>query len=81
MARGRSARLQMVGVVGQEGQMEGVVGQEADGRQPDGAVAVGQGGPDGYDGGDGRVHEGQMARREGMGGCMRARWQLLGVVG
>ena len=25
--------------------------------------------------------EGQMARRDGMGGCMRARWQLLGVVG
>ena len=22
--------------------------------------------------------EGQIARREGMGGCMRARWQLLG---
>ena len=25
--------------------------------------------------------EGQMAGREGMAGCMRARWQLLGVVG
>ena len=25
--------------------------------------------------------EGQMAGSEGMVGCMRARWQLLGVVG
>ena len=44
-----------------------MVGQEADGKEPDGAGAVGQGEPDGQEG--------------GIGGCMRARWQLLGVVG
>ena len=44
-----------------------VVGQEADGREPDGAGTVGQGGSDSQEG--------------GMAGCMRARWQLLGVVG
>ena len=35
--------------------------QERDGREPDGAGVVGQGGPDGRKEGDGRVHEGQMA--------------------
>ena len=33
-----------------------VVGQETNGRKPDGAGVVGQGGPDGQEGGDGRVH-------------------------
>ena len=33
-------------------------GQEADCRVPDVAGAVGQGEPDGPEGGDGRVHEG-----------------------
>ena len=42
-------------------------GQEADGREPDGARQWGK--------------EGQMAMKEGMAGCMMARWQLLGVVG
>ena len=64
---GRRARWQLLRVVGQVGQMAGVVGQEADSREPDGARAVGQGGSD--------------ARREEMTGCMRVRWQLLGVVG
>ena len=54
-------------MVGQEGQIAGVVGQEADGREPDGAGTVGQGGPDGQEGGDGRVHEGQMAVAGGSG--------------
>ena len=53
MAGGRRARWQLLGVVGQEGQM----GQGQWGK------------------------EGQMARREGMEGCMKARWQLLGVGG
>ena len=44
--------------------MAGVVGQEVDCRETDGAGVVGQGGPDGQE--------------EGMEGCMRARWQLLG---
>ena len=57
----RSAIWQLLGLVGQESQMVGVMGQEADGREPDGAWAVGQGGPDGWEGGNGRVHEGQMA--------------------
>ena len=43
MAEGRRARWQLL-VVGQEGQMAGVVGQEADGREPYGPGAVGQGG-------------------------------------
>ena len=47
MVGGRRARWQLLRVVGQEGQMTGVVGQEADGREPDGAGAVGQGGPGG----------------------------------
>ena len=46
MVGGRRARWQLLGVVGQEGQMAGVVGQEADGRKTDGAGAVRQGGPD-----------------------------------
>ena len=41
--------------------MAGVVGQEADIREPDGAGAVGQQGSDVWEGGDGRVHEAQMA--------------------
>ena len=44
-----------------------VVGQEAEGREPDG---LGQ-----------WCKEGQMTRKERMGGCMRARSQLLEVVG
>ena len=47
--------------------MAEVVGKEADGREPNGAGLVGQGGPDGQEG--------------GMGGCIRVRLQLLGVVG
>ena len=43
MAGRRRARWQLMGVVGQEGQMVGVVGQDADGREPDGVGAVGQG--------------------------------------
>ena len=39
--------------------MAGVVGQEAYGREPDGAGAVGQGGADGQEVGNGRMHEGQ----------------------
>ena len=54
----RRARWQLLGLWGKEGQMAGLVGQEADGRKPDGAGAVGQGGPDGQEGEDGRVHEG-----------------------
>ena len=38
-----------------------MVGQEDDGREPDGVGAVGKGGPDGQEGGDERVNEGQMA--------------------
>ena len=41
--------------------MAGVVGQETDGREPGGAGTVGQGGPDGQEGGDEREYEGQMA--------------------
>ena len=56
MAGGRRARWQLLEVMGQEGggaggQMAGVVGQEADTREPDGAGAVGQGRPDGQEGG------------------------------
>ena len=54
----------------QKGQMAGMVGQEADGRESDGAGAVEQGGPDGWEGGDCRVHEGQMAVVGGSRGCM-----------
>ena len=56
IAGGKRARWQLLGVVGQEGQMVGEVGQEADGREPAGAGAVWQGGPKGQEGGDGRVH-------------------------
>ena len=46
----------------QEGQMAVSVGGGAggNGKEPDGAGAVGQGGPDGWRGRDGRVQEGQM---------------------
>ena len=47
--------------------MAGMVGQEAVGKKPDGEGQWGK--------------EGQMARKERMAGYMRARWQLLGVVG
>ena len=79
MARGRRVRWQLLGVVGQEGQMAGVVGQEADGREPDGAGAVGQGGPDGQEGGDGRVHEGQMVVAGGSGGGMGQDFKMVGT--
>ena len=46
--------------------MAGMVGQKTDGKEPDGAGAVGQGGSNSW---------------EGMVGCMRARWQLLGILG
>ena len=67
MAGGRRTRWQLLGVVVQEGQMAGVVWQEADGREPDGIGVVGQGGPDDWGGGNGRVHEGQMAVSGGSG--------------
>ena len=46
-------------VAGDGSEVDGGVG--GGGREPDGAGAVGQGGPDGREGGDGRVHEGQIA--------------------
>ena len=61
------AKWQLLGVVEQEGQMAGMVRQGADGREPDWEGAVGQGGPDGWEG--------------AMAGWVRARWQLFGVVG
>ena len=50
------------------------MGQDADGREPDGTGAVGQGGPDGQERGDGKVHEGHMAVAGGSGG-----WHGAGV--
>ena len=47
--------------------MAGVVGQEAHYMEPDGVGAVGQGGPNGKEGGDGRVHVGLMAVAGGIG--------------
>ena len=87
--RVRSARWQGAGgpdgslpeVVGQEGQMAGVVGQEADDREPDGSGAVGQGVPDGQEGGDRRVHEGQMAVARGIGGGMGQEFKMVGMQG
>ena len=75
MAGGRRARWQLLGVVGQEGQIAGVVGQEADGREPDGEGArrarwLG--------GRDGRVHEGQMAVAGGSGGDMEQEFKMAG---
>ena len=63
---GRRVRWQLLGVVGQKGGGTGgldgrEVGQEEDSRGADGTGAVGQGGPDDRQEGDGRVHEGQMA--------------------
>ena len=58
--------------------MAGVVGQKADGRKPDGARAVRQGGPDGWEGGDGRVHEDQMAVAGGSGGGMEQEFKMVG---
>ena len=57
--------------------MAGMVGQEADGREPDGTLAVRQGGPDGWQGGDGRVHEGQMAVAGGSGGGMKQEFKMV----
>ena len=54
MAGGRWARYAVAGG-GEEGVPE-VVAQEADGRRSGLAGAVAQGGPDGWEGGDGRVH-------------------------
>ena len=58
--------------------MAELVVQEAYGREPDGAGAVGQGGPDGQEGGDGRVHEGQMKVDEGSGGGMEQDFKMVG---
>ena len=54
--------------MGQEGQITGVVGQEEDGREPDGAGAVG-------------ARRARWLTREEMVGYRRARWQFLWVVG
>ena len=59
--------MAVAGCSGAGGSDGGVVGQEANCREPDGAGAVGQGGPDGLEGGDGMVHEGQMAVTGGSG--------------
>ena len=66
IAEGRRARWQLLGMVGQEGGLAGgpdgrLVGQKADGREQERAGPVGQGGLDGQEEEDGRVHEGQMA--------------------
>ena len=76
IAGDRRVRWQLLGVVGQEGQMAGVVRQEDYGREPDGGGGVGQGGPDGQEEGDGRVHEGQMAVAwgSGMAWSRSSRW-------
>ena len=79
--RGRRARWQLLEVVGQEDQMAGVVGQEVDGREPDGVGAVRQGGPDGQEEGDGRVHEGQMTVAGGSGGDMGQEFKMIGRQG
>ena len=54
------------------------MGQEADGREPDGAGAVGQGWLDGQEGGDGRVHEDQIAVT---GGGMEQEFRMVGRQG
>ena len=58
-----------------------MVGQETDGREPDGAGAVGQGGPDGQEGGDDKVHEGQMAVAGGSEGGMEQEFNMVGSQG
>ena len=57
-----------------------VVGQEADSRESDGAGAVGQGGPDGWEG-DGRVHEGQMGVAGDSGGGIKQEFKMVGRQG
>ena len=52
-----------------------------DSREPDGAGAVGQGGPDGWEGGDGRVHEGQMAVAGCSGDGMEQEFKMVGRQG
>ena len=79
--RGRRARWQLLGVVGQEGKMTGVVGHEADGREPDGAGAVDQGGPAGQEGEDGRMHQNQMTDCGGSGGSMGQEFNMVGRKG
>ena len=59
--------------------MAGVVGQEADGREPDGAVE--QGGLDGWEGGDGRMHKGQMTVAGASGGGMGQEFKMVGSQG
>ena len=81
MAGGKRARWQLLHILGQEGQMVGVMEQEIDGREPDGVGAVRQGGPDGWEGGDGRVHEGQMAVAGGSGGGMEQEFKMVGRQG
>ena len=68
MAGGRRDRWQLLGVVG----------QEADGREPDGAGAVRQGGLDDQEGGDGRLYEGQMAVAGNSGGGMEQEFKMVG---
>ena len=62
-----------VGVVDADGRGGGVGDWELDG-----AGAVGQGGPDGQDGGDTRVHEGQMVVVGGSGGGMGQEFKMVG---
>ena len=57
--------------------MAGVVGQEADDREPYGAGAVGQGGPYTWEGGNGRVYEGQMAVARGSRGGMEQKFKMV----
>ena len=42
---------------------------------------MGPGGPDGQEGGDGRVHEGQMAVTGGSGGGMEQEFKIVGRQG
>ena len=41
-------------------------------------MGQGQGGPDGQEGGDGRVHDGQMAVAGGSGGSMEQEFKMVG---
>ena len=85
MTGGRRVRWQLLEVVGQEGGGKkgqiAWVGQEADGREPDGAGTVGQGGPEGQEGGDDRVHESQMVVAGGIGSGMGQEFKMGGRQG
>ena len=77
-ARGPDGSCRGSGSGGPDGR---VVAQEADGREPDGVGTVGQGGPNGQEGGDGRLHEGQMAVAGGCGGGMGQEFKMVGRQG